>query len=118
MPDFKIVADFEPTGDQPQAIDALSKGLQDGLKHQTLLGVTGSGKTFTMAQIVKELDEAGDVARTVELEVNIRYLFPSEVHVMLEQAGLVAEHVYGDFHGAPLDEDSEEMVWVVRRAGE
>ena len=65
-------------------------------------------------QIVEELDEAGDVARTVELEVNIRYLYPSEVHVMLEQAGLVAEHVYGDFHGAPLDEDSEEMVWVVR----
>ena len=53
MPDFKIVADFKPTGDQPQAIDALSKGLRDGLKHQTLLGVTGSGKTFTMAQIVE-----------------------------------------------------------------
>ena len=53
MPDFKIVSDFQPTGDQPQAIDALSKGLDDGLKHQTLLGVTGSGKTFTMAQIVE-----------------------------------------------------------------
>ena len=53
MPDFKIVSDFKPTGDQPQAIDALSKGLDDGLKHQTLLGVTGSGKTFTMAQIVE-----------------------------------------------------------------
>ncbi len=53
MPDFKIVSDFQPTGDQPQAIDALSKGLDDGLKHQTMLGVTGSGKTFTMAQIVE-----------------------------------------------------------------
>ncbi|MDP6823280.1 MAG: excinuclease ABC subunit UvrB [Dehalococcoidia bacterium] len=53
MPDFKIVSDFQPTGDQPQAIDALSKGLDDGKKHQTLLGVTGSGKTFTMAQIVE-----------------------------------------------------------------
>ena len=53
MPDFKIVSDFKPTGDQPQAIDALSKGLDDGKKHQTLLGVTGSGKTFTMAQIVE-----------------------------------------------------------------
>ena len=55
MPDFKIVSDFKPTGDQPQAIDALTKGLTDGLKHQTLLGVTGSGKTFTMAQIVERV---------------------------------------------------------------
>jgi excinuclease ABC subunit B len=53
MPDFKIVSDFQPTGDQPGAIDALSKGLDDGLKHQTMLGVTGSGKTFTMAQIIE-----------------------------------------------------------------
>ncbi|MFP6570327.1 MAG: excinuclease ABC subunit UvrB [Dehalococcoidia bacterium] len=53
MPDFKIVSDFKPTGDQPRAIDALSKGLDDGKRHQTLLGVTGSGKTFTMAQIVE-----------------------------------------------------------------
>ena len=53
MPDFKIVSDFKPTGDQPEAIDALSKGLRDGMKHQTLLGVTGSGKTFTMAQVVE-----------------------------------------------------------------
>ena len=54
MPDFKIVSDFQPTGDQPSAIAALSKGLNDGKKHQTLLGVTGSGKTFTMAQIVEQ----------------------------------------------------------------
>ena len=53
MPDFKIVSDFKPTGDQPRAIDAVSKGLDDGKRHQTLLGVTGSGKTFTMAQIVE-----------------------------------------------------------------
>lgn len=53
MPDFKIVSDFKPTGDQPRAIEALSKGLDDGKRHQTLLGVTGSGKTFTMAQIVE-----------------------------------------------------------------
>lgn len=75
-------------------------------------------QTNNGTQIVEELDEDGEVARKIELDVNIRYLFPSEVHVMLEQAGLVAEHVYGDFHGAPLDEDSDEMVWVVRLAGE
>ncbi len=52
MPDFKLVSDFDATGDQPQAIDGLVNGLTRGIKHQTLLGVTGSGKTFTMASVV------------------------------------------------------------------
>jgi excinuclease ABC subunit B len=52
MPDFKLVSDFQPTGDQPQAIEALVRGLTDGDRAQTLLGVTGSGKTFTMANVV------------------------------------------------------------------
>ena len=52
MPEFKLVSDFKPTGDQPQAIDALIAGLERGDRAQTLLGVTGSGKTFTMANIV------------------------------------------------------------------
>ncbi len=53
MPDFKIVSDFRPTGDQPQAIESLVRGLERGDRAQTLLGVTGSGKTFTMANIVE-----------------------------------------------------------------
>ena len=52
---FEIEAGFEPTGDQPEAIRAISSGLKDDLHHQTLLGVTGSGKTFTMAKIVEEV---------------------------------------------------------------
>ena len=52
MPDFRLVSDFEATGDQPQAVDKLVEGLCRGHKHQTLLGVTGSGKTFTMANVV------------------------------------------------------------------
>ena len=52
MPDFKLVSDFQPTGDQPDAIEKLSAGLRSGLTHQTLLGVTGSGKTFTMANVI------------------------------------------------------------------
>nr|WP_321410174.1 excinuclease ABC subunit UvrB [uncultured Carboxylicivirga sp.] len=52
--DFKITADFSPTGDQPQAIIALKEGIFNNAKHQTLLGVTGSGKTFTMANVIKE----------------------------------------------------------------
>ncbi|MGI9260064.1 MAG: excinuclease ABC subunit UvrB [Gammaproteobacteria bacterium] len=57
MPDreFELHADFRPSGDQPQAIRALIEGINDGLARQTLLGVTGSGKTFTMANIVAEL---------------------------------------------------------------
>ena len=54
MPDFRLVAPFEPTGDQPQAIDKLVDGLSRGLRHQTLLGVTGSGKTYTMAQTIQQ----------------------------------------------------------------
>jgi len=54
MADFKIQAPFQPTGDQPQAIRQLTEGLESGLDYQTLLGVTGSGKTFTMANVIEE----------------------------------------------------------------
>jgi excinuclease ABC subunit B len=53
MPEFKIVSDFAPKGDQPQAVDKLVNGVQRGLRHQALLGVTGSGKTFTMACVIE-----------------------------------------------------------------
>src|SRR5690349_782445 len=53
MPDFRLVAPFEPTGDQPQAIDKLVDGLAKGLKHQTLLGATGTGKTFGIAKVIE-----------------------------------------------------------------
>ena len=49
---FKIASDFKPTGDQPQAIEQLSKGILQNEKYQTLLGVTGSGKTFTVANVI------------------------------------------------------------------
>ncbi|MCY4420325.1 MAG: excinuclease ABC subunit UvrB [Gammaproteobacteria bacterium] len=52
---FKIVTDFAPAGDQPDAIQALVDGLRDGLAHQTLLGVTGSGKTFTIANVIEQV---------------------------------------------------------------
>jgi len=56
MPDFQIISDLRPTGDQPQAIEQLTEGLQQGDRFQTLLGVTGSGKTFTMANIVEAVN--------------------------------------------------------------
>ena len=55
MDHFELVSEYEPTGDQPQAIEKLTKGFQDGNQFETLLGVTGSGKTFTMANIIQEV---------------------------------------------------------------
>ena len=55
MPDFKVVSQYQPSGDQPQAIAALAEGFEQGLKEQILLGVTGSGKTFTMAKVIEKL---------------------------------------------------------------
>ncbi len=57
MNKFKIVSDYKPTGNQPEAIESLSDGIKEGLKYQTLLGVTGSGKTFTMANIIQEVQK-------------------------------------------------------------
>ena len=53
---FKLASDYEPRGDQPEAISQLLRGLNDGDRHQVLLGVTGSGKTFTMAQVIASVN--------------------------------------------------------------
>ncbi|MGD2131005.1 MAG: DEAD/DEAH box helicase family protein, partial [Lysobacterales bacterium] len=52
---FRLHSHFEPAGDQPQAIARLIEGLESGLAHQTLLGVTGSGKTFTIANVIQKV---------------------------------------------------------------
>lgn len=57
MPEFKLHAPYKPTGDQPQAIEELVRGFQEGNQFQTLLGVTGSGKTFTMANVIQQLNK-------------------------------------------------------------
>ena len=57
MPDFRVYSDFEPMGDQPQAIDTIARGILDGKRAQTLMGVTGSGKTFTMAKIIEKVQK-------------------------------------------------------------
>ncbi|MDG1188928.1 MAG: DEAD/DEAH box helicase family protein, partial [Flavobacteriales bacterium] len=54
---FEIISDFKPKGDQPQAIKQLAQGIDNDEKHQTLLGVTGSGKTFTIANVIKEVEK-------------------------------------------------------------
>src|SRR3989338_6120521 len=55
--EFELTSSYKPTGDQPDAIKELTEGLQRGLKHQTLLGVTGSGKTFTAANVIQKVQK-------------------------------------------------------------
>ena len=54
---FKLHSEYKPTGDQPQAIESLVNGFKEGNQFQTLLGVTGSGKTFTMANVIQQLNK-------------------------------------------------------------
>src|SRR5262249_34531655 len=55
MGEFKLVSDYQPGGDQPQAIEQLTRGLQEGLRYQTLLGATATGKTFSVAQVIQRV---------------------------------------------------------------
>ena len=57
MPEFKVISDYKLMGDQPQAVEKLVNGIKAGKKHQTLMGVTGSGKTFTMANIIEKVQK-------------------------------------------------------------
>ena len=81
MPEFKVVSDYQPAGDQPQAIDALAQGIEMGLDEQTLLGVTGSGKTFTMAKIIERIQRptlvlAHNKTLAAQLCAEFREFFP------------------------------------------
>jgi excinuclease ABC subunit B len=81
MPDFKIISEFEPKGDQPQAIQKLVQGVSQGLTHQVLLGVTGSGKTFTMANVMERVQKptlviAPNKTLAGQLFQEFRALFP------------------------------------------
>ena len=79
---FKIVSSFRPQGDQPQAIEQLVQGLQQGLKHQVLLGVTGSGKTYSMACVMERVNRpalvlAPNKTLAAQLYNEFKELFPN-----------------------------------------
>ena len=86
MPKFQLVSKYQPTGDQPQAIEQLTAGLNAGIREQTLLGVTGSGKTFTMANIIQNYQRptlilAHNKTLAAQLYSEFREFFPkNEVH--------------------------------------
>jgi excinuclease ABC subunit B len=82
MPPFRVVSEFQPTGDQPQAIAQLAEGIQQGLQHQVLLGVTGSGKTFTMARVIEQVQKptlimAHNKTLAAQLYAEMREFFPN-----------------------------------------
>jgi len=81
VPEFQVVSDFEPTGDQPQAIEKLVKGVQRGFEHQTLLGATGTGKTYTIAKVVERIQRptlvmAHNKTLAAQLYAEFREFFP------------------------------------------
>jgi excinuclease ABC subunit B len=81
MNTFKLVSNFEPAGDQPQAIEALTRNILNGQRHNVLLGVTGSGKTFTMAHVIARVNKptlvlAPNKTLAAQLYHEFRQLFP------------------------------------------
>ena len=81
MPDFQVVSEYRPAGDQPEAIEALARGVEMGLQEQTLLGVTGSGKTFTMAKTIERIQRptlvlAHNKTLAAQLCAEFREFFP------------------------------------------
>lgn len=84
MNKFEVISDYSPKGDQPEAIEKLSKGIFDGVKHQTLLGVTGSGKTYTMAKVIEKVQKptlimAHNKTLAAQLCSEFREFFPNNV---------------------------------------
>mgnify|MGYP002236293924 CR=1 FL=1 len=83
MDHFKLVSEYKPTGDQPQAIEQLVKGFKEGNQFETLLGVTGSGKTFTMANVIQQLNRptliiAHNKTLAAQLYSEIEGIFPGK----------------------------------------
>jgi len=81
MSDFKLISEFEPKGDQPKAIEALSRWVEEGVRHMVLLGVTGSGKTFTMANVIARTNRPALIishnkALAAQLYGEFKQLFP------------------------------------------
>ena len=81
MPEFRVKSEYQPAGDQPQAIEKLAQGIEDGLRSQVLLGVTGSGKTYTMAKVIEKVQRptlvlAHDKPLAAQLCEEFREFFP------------------------------------------
>ena len=113
MSKFKLVSDYSPTGDQPTAIAALTKGINDGLKEQVLLGVTGSGKTFTMANLIQNtgrptLVVSHNKTLAAQLYEEFKRFFPeNEVHYFVSYFDYYQPEAYIARSDTYIEKDSD-----------
>ena len=112
MPKFKLHSKYQPTGDQPQAIQELCDGLDKGIREQTLLGVTGSGKTFTMANIIEHVNKptlvlAHNKTLAAQLYSEFREFFPdNEVHYFVSYFDYYQPEAYIASSDTYIEKDS------------
>ncbi|MEZ6331059.1 MAG: excinuclease ABC subunit UvrB [Candidatus Saccharimonadales bacterium] len=113
MASFDLQTSYEPTGDQPKAIAALTKGIQQGLQHQTLLGVTGSGKTFTMANVVQNTQKptlvlAHNKTLAAQLYNEFKVFFPNNaVHYFVSYFDYYQPEAYIARSDTYIEKDSQ-----------
>jgi len=112
MENFKLISDYVPKGDQPQAIDKIAKNLTDGIPHQVLLGVTGSGKTFTMANVIERIQRPALVIShnktlAAQLFTEFKTLFPeNEVHFFVSYYDYYQPEAYKPQTDTYIEKDS------------
>ncbi|MDL2363149.1 MAG: excinuclease ABC subunit UvrB, partial [Patescibacteria group bacterium] len=113
MPKFKLQSDFKPDGDQPAAIAQLTQGLNDGLHHQTLLGVTGSGKTFSMANIIQNVQRptlilSHNKTLAAQLYGEFKHFFPDNaVHYFVSYFDYYQPEAYIPRSDTYIEKDSQ-----------
>lgn len=113
MPKFKLKTQLKPSGDQPQAIEKLVKGIKSGEKHQTLLGVTGSGKTFTMANVIEKINKptlviAHNKTLAAQLCNEFREFFPdNEVHYFVSYYDYYQPEAYVPTSDTYIDKEAQ-----------
>jgi excinuclease ABC subunit B len=113
MAKLKLKSDFGPTGDQPGAIEQLTKGLKDGLHHQTLLGVTGSGKTFTMANVIQDVQKptlvlSHNKTLAAQLYGEFKHFFPDNaVHYFVSYFDYYQPEAYIPRSDTYIEKDSQ-----------
>lgn len=113
MSEFILKSDFKPTGDQPAAIAQLTEGLQAGLQHQTLLGVTGSGKTFTMANVIANVQRptlilSHNKTLAAQLYAEFRHFFPDNaVHYFVSYFDYYQPEAYIPRSDTYIEKDSQ-----------
>ena len=80
---FKLISDFKPTGDQPKAIVQLTENIEKKIKNQVILGVTGSGKTFTLANLIKNIQRPTLVISFhIMIIISLKHIFHNQIHTL------------------------------------